>query len=65
MKKVIVCLSCHQAQFAYVISAFFFLVGILVVRMLPAPIWFEVSDLLLPYFSTAWLATFVGGRFKN
>ena len=39
---------------AMTVGAFFFLGGVMSVRMIPAPTWFATTDLLLAYFPFAW-----------
>lgn len=46
----------HQKIFAYTIAGLFFLGGLYMVIILNAPIWFNLSDLILAYFPMAWLA---------
>ena len=46
----------HHAVFAYVVGSFFFAGGFYMVLILNAPMWFNVSDLILAYFPMAWLA---------
>jgi hypothetical protein len=48
----------HKMKFALGIGAFFLLGGIMMSRMLPAPTWFEVTDILLAYIPMAW----IGGK---
>ena len=40
---------------AMIVGCVFVLGGIVNVMMLPAPLWFEVTDLVLAYFPMAWL----------
>jgi hypothetical protein len=53
--------SCHQMRFALGIGAFFLVGGISMVIMLPAPLWFNVLDLVGAYFPMAWL----GGKIAS
>lgn len=39
---------------AMTVGAFFFLGGVMSVRMIPAPTWFAATDLILAYFPFAW-----------
>lgn len=48
----------HRMKFAYAIGCVFLLGGIGAVLMIPAPLWYNVTDLLLAYIPMAWL----GGR---
>ena len=54
----------RRNEIAYVIGALFFAGGIAAARMIPAPAWFIVTDLLLAYFPMAYLATRFGSRLK-
>ena len=47
------------------IGVFFLLGGISAARIIPAPAWFVVVDLVLAYLPMAWLATLLGNRIKN
>jgi hypothetical protein len=46
----------HKLKFALAIGIIFLMAGIVNVMMLPAPVWFNISDLLLAYIPTAFLA---------
>lgn len=46
----------HKMQFALAIGGFFLIGGSLNVYMLPAPMWFNVTDLVLAYIPMAWFA---------
>ena len=46
----------HKLKFAMAIGGFFFIGGVINVYMLPAPMWFNVTDLFLAYIPMAWLA---------
>ncbi len=48
----------HKMKFAMVIGLLFLVGGITVNFMLPGPIWFTVTDILLAYLPMAW----IGGR---
>ena len=50
---------------AMAISVIFLIGGILMVGMLPAPLWFEALDLTLAYLPMGWLAYRVGMRVKS
>lgn len=45
----------HFKVIAMIIGAFFFMGGALMVQMLPSPMWFNATDLILAYFPMAWL----------
>lgn len=47
---------------AYVVGGLFLLGGIAAAFMLPAPAWFNATDLLLAYVPGAWLAQRLAGR---
>ena len=46
----------HKLKFALAIGGFFFIGGAMNVYLLPAPMWFNVTDLVLAYIPIAWLA---------
>lgn len=46
----------HKFKFAMAIGVLFFLAGIANVMMLPAPMWFNVTDIALAYLPMAFLA---------
>jgi hypothetical protein len=46
----------HHKIFAYTIAGIFFLGGLYMVIILNAPMWFNLTDLILAYFPMAWLA---------
>lgn len=48
----------HKMKFAIAIGCVFLLGGIGAVFMIPAPLWFNITDLVLAYIPMAWL----GGR---
>lgn len=50
---------------AMAIAAIFLLGGIQMVRLLPAPLWFEVADLTLAYLPMGWLAYRLGLRHQT
>ena len=45
----------HKMLFALVIGGFFLIGGVMMVFMLPSPLWFSVVDLGLAYLPMAWL----------
>ncbi len=47
--------SSYPKQLALFIGMMFFVVGTYMVMNLPAPLWFNTTDLLLAYFPMAWL----------
>jgi hypothetical protein len=46
----------NKKLFAYLISGLFFLGGLYMVLILNAPMWFNITDLVLAYFPMGWLA---------
>ena len=46
----------HKLKFALAIGIIFLMAGIVNVMILPAPVWFNISDLLLAYIPIAFLA---------
>jgi hypothetical protein len=50
----------RSARPAYVVGGAFLLGGIANVLMLPAPLWFEVLDLVAAYLPFAWLGHWLG-----
>ncbi len=55
------CVS-HHLKIALIISALFFIGGAYMVKLLPAPMWFNVTDLVLAYFPMGYLAFVLGKR---
>lgn len=51
----------HKMKFAIAMGCVFLLGGIGAVFMIPAPVWFNVTDLVFAYLPMAWLA----GRLAN
>ncbi len=54
----------HKLKFALAIGFIFLIAGIVNVMMLPAPVWFNISDLLLAYIPTAFLAYKLANKTK-
>lgn len=52
----------YKMRFAMILGFFFFIGGASAVYMLPAPMWFNVADLVLAYFPMSWLGGRLGGR---
>lgn len=48
--------SSHHFRFAMGIGGFFMLGGIAAVAMIPAPMWFNIIDLVFAYIPMAWIA---------
>ncbi len=46
----------RRMQMALSVGAIFLMAGIYMVVILPAPLWFEVLDLILAYIPMAWMA---------
>lgn len=51
----------YQLSMALVIGFLFFLGGTYMVSILSAPMWFNVTDLLLAYFPMAWIGAKLAG----
>ena len=51
----------HKMKFALGIGAFFLLGGIIMTQVLPAPTWFEITDVVLAYIPMAW----IGGKLAS
>lgn len=49
-----ICVS-HHLKLAMIISVLFFIGGFIMVMSLPAPIWFNITDLVLAYFPMGYL----------
>ena len=52
----------HKMSYALVIGFFFLIGGIMMVSMLPAPMWFNITDLVLAYIPMAWLGGKLGSK---
>ena len=52
----------HRLSISLIVGAAFFAGGIVASRMLPAPLWFELIDLVFAYFPMAWLGTRIARR---
>ncbi len=52
----------NRALLSWVVAAFFLAGGIANVMMLPAPMWFNMLDLLLAYIPMGWLAIDAGRK---
>ncbi|MFY0626720.1 MAG: hypothetical protein JXR07_10505 [Reichenbachiella sp.] len=50
----------HKMKFSLGIGGLFFLGGIAVNYMLPGPIWFTVTDIVIAYFPMAWIGGKIG-----
>ena len=46
----------NKMRFAFAIGCVFLIGGIMAVYMLPAPMWFNITDLALAYIPMGWLA---------
>ena len=51
----------RKMTMALIVGGIFFIGGIAVSQMLPAPTWFTLTDLVLAYFPMAW----IGGRWAS
>lgn len=54
----------HKMKFAVAVGVCFLLGGIMMVRMLGGPLWFNASDLLLAYIPMAYLGGMLAGAGK-
>lgn len=54
----------RKMSLAMIVGALFFIGGAMMVYMLPAPMWFNITDLVLAYFPMAFLAALIGSRKK-
>ncbi len=52
----------HKMRFALIIGAFYLVGGIMMVFMVPAPIWFVAVDLILAYLPMAFIAGKIASR---
>lgn len=52
----------NKMKFAFAIGCIFLIGGISAVMMLPAPLWFNVTDLALAYIPMGWLAGQLAAR---
>lgn len=55
----------HKMILAYAVGCFFLLGGIINVIILPAPMWFNVLDLVLAYIPMAYLGGIIALRLRN
>lgn len=54
----------YRSAVAWAVGAVFFAGGIAAARMIPAPTWFVVADLVLAYFPMAFAATKLGAAVR-
>lgn len=54
----------RKMNLAMIIGLLFFIGGVMMVYLLPAPMWFNITDLVLAYFPMAFLAARTGSRKK-
>jgi hypothetical protein len=52
----------HHIRLALTVGAFFLLGGIMAARMIPAPTWFVILDLVGAYIPMAWLGARMAGK---
>lgn len=57
--------SSHPVRLAFIVGAVFFAGGAMNVSMLPAPVWFNVTDLVLAYLPMAYMGAWLAGRIKK
>lgn len=55
----------HKMKFALGLGCWFLLGGIMAVYMLPAPMWYNVVDLMLAYIPMAYIGGKLGMRFSK
>lgn len=53
-------MASSKQSMAYVVAILFLLGGIYVSKMLPAPVWYTVVDLITAYIPMAWLSVLCG-----
>ncbi len=53
----------RRAVYAYVVGCFFLAGGLANVVLLPGPLWFEITDMLLAYLPMAWLGASLAKKF--
>ena len=51
----------HKMKIALGLGVLFLILGIIAVVMLPAPLWYDVIDLLFAYIPMAWIGARLGG----
>lgn len=62
---ITVLIAAHRKMsLAMIIGLLFFIGGVMMVYLLPAPMWFNITDLVLAYFPMAFLAARIGSRKK-
>ncbi len=54
--------STRSMRNAWIIAGFFLLGGVINISMLPSPVWFSVTDLIVAYLPMAWLGGRAAGR---
>lgn len=52
----------HHIKFAWAVGIFFLLGGTANIFMLPSPLWFNITDLVLAYIPMTYLAIKIGNR---
>ncbi len=52
----------RKMLFAMIIGVLFLIGGAMMVQMLPAPMWFNITDLVLAYIPMAWIGGKTGSR---
>lgn len=55
----------HQNKFAWTVGIFFLFGGTANIFMLPSPLWFSITDLLLAYIPMVYLAIKIGYKKTN
>ena len=55
----------HKGTVAMIMGVLFLLGGIVAVIMFPAPLWYDVVDLLFAYIPMAWIGAKLGGASRG
>ena len=55
----------HKSTIAMIMGAIFLIGGVLAVVMFPAPLWYDVIDLLFAYIPMAWLGAKLSGAISS
>jgi len=55
----------HRMRFALGIGALFFVGGAINMTMIPAPLWFNATDLIFAYFPMGWLGGLLGAKLRS
>jgi hypothetical protein len=55
----------HKMKFALSIGGLFLLGGIIVSFMIPAPVWFTATDIIIAYIPMAWIGGKIALRYSK